>query len=64
LEECLILLCLLEMDLEVREVILAEELEHVPHPIDGRDISAELDKARERADKIDFEHAAEAERLL
>jgi hypothetical protein len=52
------------MDLEVREAILAEELEHVPHPIDGRDISVELDKARERADGIDFEHAAEAERRL
>jgi hypothetical protein len=43
--------------------MLAEELEHVPHPPNGQDLSMELDKARARADKIDGKHAAEAERL-
>jgi hypothetical protein len=37
------------MDLEVQEAILAEELERVLHPPDGRDLSVELDKAHARA---------------
>jgi hypothetical protein len=49
--------------LEVQQVMLAEELERVPHPPDGRDMSTELDKACARADGIDGKHATEAERL-
>jgi hypothetical protein len=44
LEECQILLSLEEADLEVREVILVEELERGLHFSDGRDLSAPLDK--------------------
>jgi hypothetical protein len=50
LEERQILLSLQEMDLEVREAILAEELERNLHSSDGRDLSPELDKARALAD--------------
>jgi hypothetical protein len=39
-----------KMDLEVREAILAGELEHSLHPPDGQDSSAELDKVRARVD--------------
>jgi hypothetical protein len=53
LEECQILLCLQETDLEVREVILVEELEHGQHPTDGQDLSAEPDKFHARVDRID-----------
>jgi hypothetical protein len=63
LEELQILLCLQEMELEVQEVILVEELERDLHPIDGWDLSAELDNARTRMDRINDEHAAKARRL-
>jgi hypothetical protein len=46
LEECQILLYLQDTDLEVCEVILAEELERRQHSTDGRDLSVELGKAR------------------
>jgi hypothetical protein len=52
-----------ETDLEVREAILAEELEHGLHPTEGWDLSMEQDKARVSVDKIDGERAAEAEQL-
>jgi hypothetical protein len=51
------------MDLEVWEAILVEELERGLHPIDGWYLSAELDKAHACVDRIDGEHAAEAEQL-
>jgi hypothetical protein len=51
------------MDLELREVILLEELERGLHPPDGRDLSAELDKTHARVDRIDSEYAAEDEQL-
>jgi thioester reductase-like protein len=51
------------MDPEVWEVILAEELEHDLHPTDGWDLSAELDKAHVRVDRIDGGCATEAEQL-
>jgi hypothetical protein len=63
LEERHTLLCLQEMDLEVQEVILAEELEHSLHPHDGQGLTMELDKAQAHVDKIDSESATEAERL-
>jgi hypothetical protein len=49
--------------LEVREVILAEELERGPHPTNERDLSTELDKAHMRVDWIDNECAIEVEQL-
>jgi hypothetical protein len=45
LEECATLLCREEMDLVVREAILAALLERGLHPPDGRELLAELDKA-------------------
>jgi hypothetical protein len=51
------------MDLEVREAILVEELEHDLHPTDGWELSVELDKARTCVDRIDGERATEAEQL-
>jgi hypothetical protein len=63
LEECQILLGLQETDLEVREVILVEELEPVLHPPDGQDLLAKLDKAPARVNRIDVQRTAEAERL-
>jgi hypothetical protein len=60
LEECHVLLFLQEMDLEVREAILAEEQEHDLHPIDGQDLLAELDKTHECMDKINDERVIEA----
>jgi hypothetical protein len=45
-EERQILLCLQEMNLEVQEVILAEEQVCGLHPFDGRDLSAELEEIR------------------
>jgi hypothetical protein len=51
------------MDLEVREVILAEKLEHGLHPIDGQDQSVELDKACVHVDRIDGDRATEPEQL-
>jgi hypothetical protein len=61
LEECQTLLCLQETDLEVREAILVEELERGLHPPDKQDLSAELDKAHARLDRIDSERAIEPE---
>jgi hypothetical protein len=52
------------MDLEVREVILVEELKWGMHPTDGWDLSRELDKAHAHVDRINVERATEAERLL
>jgi hypothetical protein len=63
LDECHILLCLQETDLEVREVILVEELERGLHPTNERDLSMELDKAPSRVDRIDCEHVAEVKQL-
>jgi hypothetical protein len=51
------------MDLEVWEVILAEELERGLDPTDGWDLSAELDKARGCVYKIDGERATEVKQL-
>jgi hypothetical protein len=51
------------MDLEVQEVILAEELECGLHPPDGHDLSAVLDKAQTCVDRTTSDHAAEAEQL-
>jgi hypothetical protein len=39
------------------------ELERGLHPIDGCDLSVELDKARARVHRIDGERVAEAEQL-
>jgi hypothetical protein len=61
LEECATLLYLQEIDLEVSEVILAEELERGLHPPDGWDLSAELDKACASVDRSIDDCAAEAE---
>jgi hypothetical protein len=49
------------MDMEVREVILVEELEHVLHPPNGQDLLAELDKARACMDWTANDHAVKAE---
>jgi hypothetical protein len=51
------------MNLEVWVAILAGELQHDLHPPDKRDLSTDLDKAHARMDRIDSEHATEAERL-
>jgi hypothetical protein len=63
LEECQIILCLQEVDLEVQEAILAEELERGLHPTDEQDLSVELEKACARVDRINGECAIEAEQL-
>jgi hypothetical protein len=63
LEECQTLLYLQETDLEVREAILAEELERGLHPLDRRDPSVDLDKAHTRVGRVDGERATKAERL-
>jgi hypothetical protein len=47
----------------VREEILGEELEHDLRHADGWHLLAELDMARVHVDRIDGEHATEAERL-
>jgi hypothetical protein len=47
----------------VWEVILVEELEHGLHPLDGRDLSAKLDKVHARAGRINGEHTAEVVRI-
>jgi hypothetical protein len=52
LDECAALLGLEEIDLEVHEVILAEDLECSLHPSDGQDLSAELKKACACVDMI------------
>jgi hypothetical protein len=51
------------MKLEVQEAILVEEMECGLHPPDGQNLSAELDKAHARVNRIDDEHATEAEQL-
>jgi hypothetical protein len=51
------------MELEVREVMLVEEQERGLHPCDGQDMSVELDKGHTHVERIDGEHAAEAEQL-
>jgi hypothetical protein len=51
------------MDLEVREALLAEELEHGLQPPDGLDLSSELNKACAHVDRINGERATEAELL-
>jgi hypothetical protein len=53
-----------EMDLKVREVILAVELECGLHPPDRRDLSVELDMAHASVNKMVDDRAAEAKRLL
>jgi hypothetical protein len=63
LEECQILLCLQEADLEVQEVILVEEQVRGLHPPDGRDLSVKLEETRARVDGINSKHAAEVGRL-
>jgi hypothetical protein len=63
LEEHAALLGLQEMDLEVREAILAEELERSLHPPNGRDPSAELDKVYVCVDQIADDHAAKVEQV-
>jgi hypothetical protein len=63
LEECQILLCLQETDLEVWELIRVEELERGLHPPIGRYLSTELDKATTCVDRIIGERATEAEQL-
>jgi hypothetical protein len=45
----------------VWEAVLVEELEHSLHPLDGRDLSAELNKAHTRVDRINGERVVEAE---
>jgi hypothetical protein len=60
LEECQILLCLQEANLEVHEAILVVALERGLHSSDWQDKSAELDKAHALADGITDEHAIEA----
>jgi hypothetical protein len=51
------------MNLEVWETIKAEELERGMYRTDEPDLSAELDKARVRVDRIDNEHAVEVKQL-
>jgi hypothetical protein len=47
----------------VWETIKAEELERGMYRTDEPDLSAELDKARVRVDRIDNEHAVEVKQL-
>jgi hypothetical protein len=49
------------MDLEVREVILAEEMERDKHYPNGWDLLVELDKARAHIERIDTERATKGE---
>jgi hypothetical protein len=60
LEECQILLCLQETDLEGQEVIRAEEQECGMHPPDEWDLLSKLGQTRLRMDMINGECAAEA----
>jgi hypothetical protein len=63
LNEHVILLGLQEMDLGVREAILAKELQcGLRHP-DGRDLPAKLDETRTRVHGIADDRVAEAGRL-
>jgi hypothetical protein len=52
-----------ERDLEVQEVMLAEEQMPSLHPFDGWDLSAELKEIRPRVDGIEGERATEAGQL-
>jgi hypothetical protein len=63
LEECAVLLYVQETDLEVGEVILAKELKCDLYPPDGRDLSAELDKAYTSVDRTAGDSAAKVEGL-
>jgi hypothetical protein len=63
LEECQILLFIQEADLEVQEVILAEEEARGLHPSDGRDLLAELEETRTCIDEINNEHVIVARQL-
>jgi hypothetical protein len=60
LEDRQILLCLQEMDLEVREVMLAEEQACGLHPHNGRDLSVEIEGISARVNGIGGECATEA----
>jgi hypothetical protein len=60
LEERHILLCLLEMDLEVQEAMLVEEQARGLHPFDGRDLSMELEGLHAHVDGVEGERATEA----
>jgi hypothetical protein len=51
------------MDLEVQEVILAEEQTCILHHFDGRDLSAELEEIHVHVDGIGGERAAKAGQL-
>jgi hypothetical protein len=51
------------MDLEVQEAIRKEVSECSLHATDGRVLSVELDEAHTRADRMNDEHATEAEQL-
>jgi hypothetical protein len=63
LEEYQILLSLMEIDLKVHEVKLAEEQARGLHPFDGRDLLAELEKLRARVTGVEDERAAKARKL-
>jgi hypothetical protein len=63
LEECQILLCLQEIDLEVQEAMLVEEQARGLHPFDERDLPVELKEIRKHMDEIEGEHTAEAGQL-
>jgi hypothetical protein len=72
LKERQILLCqmleadlnwMLEADLEVCDVILADELERGLHSSNGWNLSVELDKAHALTDRITNERTGEARRL-
>jgi hypothetical protein len=60
LEERHILLCLLEMDLEVQEAMLVEEQARGLHPFDGRDLLVELEGLRAHVDGVEAERTTEA----
>jgi hypothetical protein len=47
----------------VHEVMLVVGLEHGLHPPNGRDLSAELDKAHASVNRMTDDHVAEAEWL-
>jgi hypothetical protein len=63
LDERADLLGLQEMDLEMCEVILAEELECGLHPLDGHDLPMELDESRAWVDGIADDCVVEVGRL-
>jgi hypothetical protein len=63
LEEHQILLTLQEVDLEVREVKLAEEKARGMHPFDGWDLLVELVELRAHMAGVEDECAAEAGKL-